>query len=193
MKPLTAVFICALGLLPFISFAEPASKADENTLAQEARSITKEYATALKRTLQATIMTSGPASAIRTCNVHAPGISAQTAQLTGWEVQRTSEKIRNPNNRPDIWERSVLNNFKKRLQKGTPVSKLEHYEIVTENGQPVFRYMKGIAVQNLCLNCHGPHVSGPVKEAIGNLFPTDQAIGYREGDLRGAFSLKKKL
>lgn len=166
---------------------------DEDALAERARSITQQYAGALKKTLQATIMTSGPASAIHTCKVHAPGISAQTAQLTGWEVSRTSDKLRNPNNQPDLWETNVLKTFKEKASKGAPIKNLEHYAVVMNNGKPVFRYMKAIPVQSVCLNCHGTRVGGPVKNAIDNLFPTDRATGYREGDLRGAFTLKRAL
>ena len=169
----------------------PASDAD--ALAAEARGIVQEYASALQKTLKATIMTSGPASAIQTCNVHAPGISQQTAALTGWEVSRTSQKLRNPAHQPNTWENRVLSDFKKKAGKGAPLDTMEHYEIRKENGQQVFRYMKAIEVKDLCLNCHGPHVSGPVKAAIDDLYPLDQAVGYREGELRGAFTLKKVL
>lgn len=171
----------------------PASGNNSETLAAEARDIVKQYAGALQKTLKASIMTSGPASAIRSCQVHAPGISQQTAALTGWQVARTSEKFRNPNNQPNRWEREVLSDFSRKAEQGTPIGNLEHYEIINENGQATFRYMKAIEVNNLCLNCHGTHVSGPVKEAIRSLFPADQATGYRNGDLRGAFTLKKTL
>ncbi|MCG8669674.1 MAG: DUF3365 domain-containing protein [Pseudomonadales bacterium] len=166
---------------------------DEQALVEQARGITQQYGGALKKTLKATIMTSGPAAAIRTCSVHAPGISEQTAQLTGWQIHRTSNKIRNPNNKPNIWETQVLQQFADKAERGAPIENLEHHQVIMENGKPVFRYMKAIKVQNLCLNCHGTHVSGPVKSAIKNLFPLDNATGYREGDLRGAFTLKLPL
>ncbi|MCG8317526.1 MAG: DUF3365 domain-containing protein [Pseudomonadales bacterium] len=166
---------------------------DREGLAQQARSITQQYGSTLSQTLKATIMTSGPAAAIQTCKVHAPEASQQMQEITGWQVRRTSNKVRNPNNRPDLWEVGVLDQFKNRAEKGEPLQKLEHFDVVMEKGTPVFRYMKAISVKNICLNCHGSHVSGPVKEAINNLFPLDQATGYRKGELRGAFTLKKSL
>ncbi len=196
MKALSRSITFFVLLIPSISASAAPSQsvpATPDALATEARQIVQEYAGALQKTLKATIMTSGPASAIKTCNVHAPGISQQTAALTGWEVARTSKKLRNPAHQANSWENSVLSDFEKRASGGTPVEKLEHYEIREENGQQVFRYMKAIEVKNLCLNCHGPHVSGPVKTAVDDLYPTDQAVGYREGDLRGAFTLKKVL
>ena len=179
---------------PILAMAddEPSS-AQPEMLATEARGIVQEYASALQKTLKASIMTSGPASAIKTCHVHAPGISQQTAALTGWEIARTSSKVRNPNHQPTPWESRILQQFATQAANGTAISRLEHYEITTDNGARVFRYMKAIEVKGLCLNCHGPHVAGPVQSAIDDLYPTDKATGYREGDLRGAFTLSKKL
>ena len=166
---------------------------DKEGLAQQARSIAQQYGSTLSQTLKATIMTSGPAAAITACKVHAPEASQQMQEITGWQVRRTSNKVRNPNNRPDIWEVNVLDQFAKRLEKGEGIDDMEHFAVVMEKGQPVFRYMQAISVKNVCLNCHGPHVSGAVKEAIDNLFPLDRATCYRKGDLRGAFTLKKSL
>ncbi|MDX1692187.1 MAG: DUF3365 domain-containing protein [Ketobacteraceae bacterium] len=166
---------------------------DKDALAAQAREVVRQYAESLQKTLKATIMTSGPASAVKTCKVHAPGISDQTAALTGWQVARTSDKVRNPAHRPNRWEAEVLQEFSRKARAGIPVEQLETYDVVQENGQPVFRYMKAIEVKNLCLNCHGPQVSGPVKAAIDDLYPGDQATGYRLGDLRGAFTLRKPL
>lgn len=188
--------IIAVLLIPHSVSASPETgnqQAEQQALAAEAREIIKQYAGALQKTLKASIMTSGPASAIKTCNVHAPGISQQTAALTGWEISRTSEKVRNPAHRPNQWEAEVLRDFARKAGNGAAIGSLEHFAVIKENGQPVFRYMKAIEVKSLCLNCHGPHVAGPVKDAIDDLYPGDQATGYRDGDLRGAFTLKKPL
>ena len=65
--------------------------------------------------------------------------------------------------------------------------------IVEQNGQTVYRYMQAIPTAQMCLNCHGSELSGPVKESLQALYPQDQATGFRAGDLRGAFSLQKSL
>jgi hypothetical protein len=50
-------------------------------------------------------------------------------------------------------------------------------------------------VQALCVNCHGaPDALAPeVKAQLAKDYPFDQATGYREGQVRGAISLKRPL
>ncbi|MCB1124616.1 MAG: DUF3365 domain-containing protein, partial [Verrucomicrobiae bacterium] len=56
-----------------------------------------------------------------------------------------------------------------------------------------FRFMKAQAVEPLCLTCHGEKLAPDVTEALAKNYPGDAATGYQLGDIRGAFSLKKKL
>lgn len=71
------------------------------------------------------------------------------------EVSRTSLKLRNPENKPDEWEMTVLKQFEDRKAKGESPKKIEHSEVVDSNGEKYFRYMKAIAIGETCLNCHG--------------------------------------
>ena len=52
--------------------------------------------------------------------------------------------------------------------------------------------MKAIPTGEVCLKCHGSNVAPDVKAAIGELYPEDQATGFKAGELRGAFSVSKK-
>ncbi len=40
-----------------------------------------------------------------------------------------------------------------------------------------------------CFACHGPDVRQDVRAEIARYYPTDKAIGFRVGELRGAVSL----
>jgi cytochrome c553 len=113
--------------------------------------------------------------------------------MSGWEVARTSLKPRNPNNAPDKWETQVLMEFETRKSAGEDPSKLVYTEIVEENGHQVFRMMKAIPTAEVCTKCHGVELQEPVVEKLDELYPEDQARGYKVGDLRGAFTLKKPL
>jgi hypothetical protein len=62
----------------------------------------------------------------------------------------------------------------------------------TDNGK-VFAYMQPIMTGKLCLTCHGSQLAPPVAEALATHYPNDQAVGFKEGDLRGAFSFTKML
>ena len=63
-----------------------------------------------------------------------------------------------------------------------------------------FNYMRSITVPPLtmlpCLKCHGSieepdgEVTPDVLEAIEGLYPYDMALGYKAGDIRGAWTVK---
>jgi len=166
---------------------------DMDALTSEAQQLTKHYMKTLKRTLQGSILASGPSAAIQVCSVNAPAIALSIGEQADWRVARTSEKLRNPNNKPDLWERRVLQNFAIKINKGAPINNLEETAIVNLNGKKAFRYMKAISVGNVCLTCHGSSISGSVASTINDRYPKDQAKGYRKGDLRGAFTLYKYI
>jgi hypothetical protein len=39
----------------------------------------------------------------------------------------------------------------------------------------------------MCLGCHGKNIAPEVQAKLDELYPEDQATGFSEGDLRGAF------
>jgi len=162
-------------------------------LTLEAQQLTKDYMQTLKKTLQGSIIASGPAASIKVCSISAPAIERALNSQHNWHIARTSTRIRNPNNRPDPWELRVLQNFATKIEKGAPVKGLKESAVMNINGKPAFRYMKAIPIGNVCLTCHGRKISGSVATAINDYYPSDQAKGYRKGELRGAFTLYKYL
>ena len=75
-------------------------------LKAEGKVIIHKFFKNLKGTLMSAKKAGGPTNAIDACNTEAPGI-ASTESRYGWEVARTSLKIRNKNNAPDDWELAV--------------------------------------------------------------------------------------
>ena len=106
-------------------------------------------------------------------------------------VGRTSLKVRNSTNAADDWELAVLKQFDARKAQGEPADKLEFFEVTDHESQKTFRYMKAIPTGALCLNCHGENIKPEVDAKLKELYPNDQARGFKEGDLRGAFTLAK--
>ena len=184
---MTALF---LGLTVGAAAQEPAASAD--VLAGEARAIAARFADKLKSELVAAMKVDGPVKAIEVCNVAAPAIAAD-ASANGWSVGRTSLKTRNPKNAPDGWEKRVLEEFDAAKSTGADAAKLEHFEVLENNGVRAFRFMKAITVAEPCLTCHGDAIKEPVKARLGELYPYDRASGYKAGDIRGAFTLSKTL
>lgn len=184
MAAVTAVAF--LGSLPV--------QAEENPNAAEAKGIIKEFFTELKGELQAAIQDGGPASAISVCQRKAPAIAHRLSEESGWDVGRTSLKLRNAAlNAPDAWEEQVLREFEARKQAGEDAAKMAHAEVVGTDEGERFRFMKAIPTGEVCLKCHGTEIDPAVAEAIDQAYPNDEARGYELGDIRGAFTLSKPL
>ena len=160
----------------------------------EAKGLIKEFATTLQGELQAGMKAGGPTKAISVCQERAPAIAADLASRSGWEVGRTSLKPRNvADNAPDAWETGVLETFETRKAAGEPVTELAYGEVVETEAGKQFRFMKAIPTGQVCLACHGSDITEDVAAAIDAAYPQDQARGFAEGDIRGAFSLAKPL
>lgn len=185
---LIAAVLLALG-----STAPAFAEQDMDALIDESRAAIKGFGASLKAELVAAIEAGGPEHAIGVCNMVAPGIAAERSITYQGRVGRTSLKRRNPANAPDGWELAVLEDFEARKAAGEDVKAIDHAEIVTENGQRIFRYMKAIPTAQVCTNCHGTELKTEVAAMIDDLYPTDQARGYSAGDIRGAFTLRRVL
>ncbi|MCW8836399.1 MAG: DUF3365 domain-containing protein, partial [Rhodospirillales bacterium] len=166
--------------------------ADADALKQEAAGKIQGFFKELGGTLKGSMEKGGPVEAIGACNDKAPGISSKHSE-GGWTVARTSLKLRNDKNAPDAWEAKVLNDFDARKAKGEDPAKIAYGEVVDEGGKKVFRFMKAIPTAELCLKCHGRDIDPVVAGKLDTLYPNDKARGYKPGDLRGAFTLKKAL
>ena len=100
------------------------------------------------------------------------------ATATGVSIKQTSDKYRNPTNKPDAFEKAVLARFSSPgWEKGKGFS-----EVVDFKGHRSVRYLQPLYISKPCLSCHGDpkgelDVAGRAKE------------GYREGELRGAVSV----
>ena len=189
MKKLAAA-ASGIALLAALAVAEEAQ--DPNVA--EAKAIIKEFFGNLKGELEQAMKAGGPVNAINVCKGRAPVIAQETSNKHGWDVGRTSLKLRNAVvNKPDDWEMVVLEQFEARKAKGEDVAVMDYAEVVDLGGQKTFRYMKAIPTQDLCLNCHGTDIKPEVAAELDKLYPGDEARGFKVGDIRGAFTLSKPL
>ena len=148
---------------------------------------------ALKSEVEQAVQSGGPMHAISVCNEKAPKITRQVSLDAGWDVGRTSLKLRNPKNAPDAWEKKVLQDFERRKAAGETLKTMEHHEVVEEDGKQHFRYMKAIPLFGVCVNCHGSKIKPDVSAKIYKLYPDDKARGFNPGDLRGAFTVEQPM
>lgn len=184
IAPLAAVLMFSADV------ARSDSAADLEPYAAKARAAVKAMGGALQVKLKEALAADGPVAAVQVCKTIAPEIAKEQSKAAGMTIRRTALRVRNPDNAPDALERKVLEDFTAQLAAGADASKLEHVEEVTTNGKTLVRYFKAIPTAAApCLVCHGSNVTGELKETIDKLYPNDQATGFKEGDLRGAFSV----
>lgn len=170
------------------------AEAPANPHAEEAKAIIKQFATTLQGELQAAIKAGGPVNAINVCQERAPAIARDLSAKSGWEVGRTSLKLRNPGlNAPDAWENGALLGMEARKAAGADVQTLAIAEVVDGAEGKRFRFMKAIPTAEVCLTCHGKDINPEVVEALDKAYPEDQARGFNVGDIRGAFTLSKPM
>ncbi len=189
MTKITTGLLCAI----FCLYGTMAFASNQDDLTKEARTVTKGFGKHLKSTLVGAMKKGGPVHALGICNAKAGSITMQEARKSGWNIRRTSLKQRNPSNKADPWELTVLKDFETRKAAGENPKTLEHSAIVEKDGRKVFRYMKAIPTGGPCLHCHGTDLKQAVRKKIKDLYPGDKATGFKLGDIRGAFSLSKEL
>lgn len=147
----------------------------------------------LKAQLQAAMAAEGPVGGVRVCSEIAPQIASRISDATGMDVGRTALRVRNAGNTPDAWETAGLEGFAAEIAAGADPATLERAEIVTVDGQSVLRWMKPIAMGEMCATCHGADIGEDVAAAVAAAYPGDAATGFHPGELRGAFTVTKPL
>ncbi|GBD03527.1 hypothetical protein HRbin19_00819 [bacterium HR19] len=158
-----------------------------------ARSAADDLKKGLLQVLTEEISKGGYQNAISVCSDMAQEITKKYQEKYSLYVRRVSEKPRNKLNSPDTYELEIL----KKLDKMSKDGKLpkEYFEVVKEGGRTYLRYFSPIVIQPMCLPCHGDQkfLSDEIKSFLKRRYPEDKAIGYKEGDFRGAVSVKIEL
>jgi hypothetical protein len=118
----------------------------------------------------------GPAAAIPVCKTEAPRLAAEVGRNRGLEIGRTSHRLRNPRNAPPDWAEQFVE------------AELSEPRFVALENQRLGALLP-IHLKTPCLMCHGLQDTLPpgVADALRAEYPTDQATGFQEGDLRGWF------
>lgn len=170
--------------------ADPAPPIDKAALAEQAKAAVQALGGALKAELEAAMKTGDPVAALSICRIKAPELTKAISDEQGMAVKRVSLKNRNPlMGVANEWQTNVLNDFETRKAAGEDPATLAYAEVVNHE----FRFMKAIPTAAVCLGCHGTNLSPAVTAKLTKLYPQDQATGYKEGDLRGAFVVVKNL
>jgi hypothetical protein len=126
--------------------------------------------------LEAALDSGDAAAAVEVCRGLAPAAATLVAQQHGVAIGRTSHRLRNPANQPPQWARSAV---EARLAETRLMVGPEHQLGV----------LLPIRLQAECTMCHGAveDLNEDARQAVAELYPDDQAVGFAEGDLRGWF------
>ncbi len=178
-----------------LALAAASAPAADDPLLAEARNVASGIPPKLLAVLQEEIQKGGPEGAIGVCRDKAPAMAKAASEQTGWAIRRVSLKNRNPKAVPDAWEEAVLKEFDQRAAAGEKPTGLEKGEVVVDGDKKMYRYMKALPTQDLCLNCHGTtdRLSPAVQAKLKELYPNDRAVGYGPAEIRGAMTIRKPL
>jgi cytochrome c553 len=134
---------------------------------------------ALLARLREQMAAGGPSSAVTVCRDEAPAITARVAREQGIALGRTSHGLRNPGNAAPSWAAALV-----AQAAGTKAG--SHSVRVFDLGDRV-GVVRPIGFVEMCASCHGPQASipAPVREVLATAYPSDAAVGFAAGDLRG--------
>ena len=129
-------------------------------------------------------------SAIGFCSARAEGITKEVNEkLPEYaSVRRTALQIRNPQNKPDSLDIEVMKAYEKSISDKT----FQPNDIKMIKDGDTTRIYKPLMTEAACLKCHGSNISKEIQEIITANYPKDEAIGFKEGSLRGVIVSEMK-
>lgn len=179
-----------------VAVAATAVAGEVETLTKETREATQPLLGKVVGTLKETLATNPADKTVDVCREKLPGIVKETREKTGWNIRRVSLKTRNAERgTPDEYEAKVLADFDRRAAAGEKGETMESAEIVQTPEGRLFRYMKALPVQEICMTCHGDpaNFAPDLTARLKALYPADKATGYQLGQIRGALTVKRSL
>ncbi len=180
----------ALVLVTFIfltSCSKSLSKDEVEKYTIQGKEIAEATAKKLGSNLVEKMKDGGVTEAVPFCNTKAIPLTEEMSEKFNVSIKRTSHLLRNTDNRPNDEEVLVINNYRDLMSKGKglkPVVELD------KAGSPHF--YAPILLQKKCLACHGEigvDVTKKSDSIIESHYPKDLATGFKEGDLRGIWSI----
>ena len=173
-------------LLISASLASDVHTSEKLTIKQEGVTYIKMLGGALKKELKAHLMADKTGlSAAGFCTSEATSITKKVnAKLPAYaKVRRTALKVRNNiQNKADALDIQMMEVYEDLIKD----KKLDpKKEIVIVKDGNTTRVYKPLITKAVCLKCHGSNVSKGIQKIITSAYPHDQAMHFKEGDLRG--------
>ncbi len=177
---------------PKVEAPAPAAIEIPEELKEQLKSSVKMLAGTLKGHLVAELDAKGPLEAFSVCATKAQELTAAASDERVF-IHRVSLKVRNPADLPSDFERVQLERFEALHAE----DKLPEGEFLTaqDDGRSAVYFFKPLLIDKPCLLCHGERdaIDPALLAKIETTYPGDEATGYKEGDLRGAFVARAYL
>ena len=185
-----AALLCALVLappayaqppLPPGTWRAPDAPAEMRYPLSRADLIVASLQDALLRELTEKTRAGGPAFAIKSCHIDVIGIIQRIGRQEGVAAGRTSDRLRSRANAPLPWAAALVTANAGRRAADVP-------GFVVDLGNKV-GVLRPIAERPMCAACHGAanKLEPPVRAALRDRYPQDQAVGFADGEIRGWF------
>lgn len=155
---------------------------------QRGKTILAETFSLLSTNLQMALLQGGVTNALPFCSLAASPLTASMGSKHGVVIRRVTLKPRNPTGRADQAEATILERFDAALTGTNPPQ-----PFVTNFTATTATVFAPIVLNNeLCLKCHGEpdkDISPANIAVIRQLYPQDEATGFKLGQLRGAWRI----
>jgi len=184
-------FIVLFLLITSISYSEVA-ETNKTIILNEAKNQLKETAKQYKNTLIQGLQHNNLKKALKYCNKEVEQLVSKENQ-NGFSIKRVSLRPRNKNNYPNLYEKEILEKFNNLNFKDNKDLALEYSDIIKDENNNKFVYVKAIRIKEVCLNCHGSNINDDLIIEIQKLYPDDKATNYKLNDIRGAFVMYRSI
>lgn len=177
-------------LLSSIACNNTLSTKEKQEYTEKGKEITKASFKELSSNLIKQMKLGGPAQAVPFCNLQAMPITDKMAKKYDVIIKRTSDKVRNSKNKASKRELEIIKEYSTLIKNNealTPIVELDENNIK--------HYYAPIKLNAKCLACHGElgnKLSVKTDSLIKSLYPNDKAIGYKDWDIRGIWSITFK-
>jgi hypothetical protein len=183
------IIICCISLFSCQTSVRPKQLSPEkqSELISKGKEITMQSFKALSAEVMAALQEGGVQHAVGYCHLQASPLIDSLSTAYEAKISRVSEKYRSPLSKPDELDLTVLAAYRQQLDEGRELQ--PHLELVSDE---VIFYSPILFSNPACLLCHGEPGSTMEKENydfIKSRYPDDLAIGYKLGELRGAWKI----
>ncbi|POY38833.1 hypothetical protein C3L50_11945 [Flavobacterium alvei] len=191
MNKINVFIFIVLGFLIISCNKKP--KEETTVISKDVKETLQKYAVETKGVLGKNLMnainTQGTEKAIEFCSTRAIVLTDSMGTAFNATLKRVSDKPRNPVNKANDNETAFINELKQKISKGEKMTPK-----FSESDGKITGYFP-IETNAMCLQCHGSKdldIKPNVLKKIVQLYPNDQATGYKENQIRGIFVVTQK-